>query len=170
MEVVAEVVAEVDVELEGVRRRRPLPMLPPPPLPPPPVRRWNLETMVETRRRMDMDMEDWFELDEIVEGECFRLGDVSLAVTTSRDCAAAAASGNVRKNEGGTGIELFYFLLVLSCGGCKYWVKRKKKRKERKEGWTCQRTREGEGFKKRMDGLEKREVRDFFGPIRTIQD
>jgi len=113
MDVLAEV--EVEVEVEGVRRRRPRPRLPPPP--PPPVRRWNLETRVETRRRMDIDMEDWCELDETVEGECFRLCGVDdggrgagLSLMAS---SVWAARGKERMKEGGTGI--FFFESPFRC-------------------------------------------------------
>ncbi len=90
------VVAEVEVEVEGVRmRERPLRFR----LPVPPVRKWNLETIVETRLRMDMDMEDW-ELDEIVEGECLRPG-FGESLRASRVGRGAAKGNAVRIKEGG---------------------------------------------------------------------
>jgi hypothetical protein len=93
--VVAEV--EVEVEVEEVRMRgRPLRFRLPPP-----VRKWNLETMVETRLRMDMDTEDW-ELDEIVEGECLRRGlGESESLRASRVGRGAARGNAVRIKEGG---------------------------------------------------------------------
>lgn len=69
--VVAEMEVEVEVEVERMRGRPLRLRLPPPPPPLPPVREWNLETIVETRLRMERDKEDW-ELEEIVEGECLR--------------------------------------------------------------------------------------------------
>ena len=99
---VAEVVVmEVEVEVEGVRMRgRPLRLR----LPPPPVRKWNLETMVETRLRMDMDREDW-ELDEMVEGECLRVGlGESLLVRASRVGRGATRGKAVRIKEGGIAV------------------------------------------------------------------
>ena len=92
------VVTEVEVEVDGVRIRvlvRPRIRLR---LPPPPVRKWNLETIVETRRRRDMDMDDW-ELDEIVEGECLRLG-LGESLRTSRVGRGATRGKAVRINEG----------------------------------------------------------------------
>ena len=89
------VVAEVEVEVEGVRMRgRPLKLRLPPP-----VRKWNLETIVETRLRMDMDMDDW-ELDEAVEGECLRRG-LGESLRTSRVGRGAARGKAVRIKEGG---------------------------------------------------------------------
>jgi len=41
------------------------------------LRKWNLEAREDTRRRMETDMEDW-EVEEIVDGECLRLGAGSL--------------------------------------------------------------------------------------------
>lgn len=89
------VVAEVEVEVEVVRMRgRPLRL-------PPPVRKWNLETMVETRLRMDMDMEDC-ELDEIVEGECLRRGlGEPASLRASRVGRGATRGKAVRIKEGG---------------------------------------------------------------------
>lgn len=95
---VAEVVVaetEVEVEVEEMRMRgRPLRFRLPP------VRKWNLETIVETRLRMDMDMDDW-ELDEMVEGECLRLGlGESLSLRASRVGRGAARGKAVRIKEG----------------------------------------------------------------------
>jgi hypothetical protein len=47
-----------------------------------PLRKWNLEAKVETRwrTRREREMEDW-EVEEIVDGECLRLG-VSLLATS----------------------------------------------------------------------------------------
>jgi hypothetical protein len=88
--VVAEM--EVEVDVEGVRMRgRPLRLL----LPLPPVRNWNLEAIVETRLRKDMDMEEDWELDEMVEGECLREG-VSLRASW---VGRGAEKGNVRIKE-----------------------------------------------------------------------
>jgi hypothetical protein len=96
---VAEVVVaetEVEVEVEVVRMRgRPLLKF----RFPPPVRKWNLETIVETRLRMDMDMDDW-ELDEVVEGECLRRG-LGESLRTSRVGRGAARGKAVRIKEGG---------------------------------------------------------------------
>jgi hypothetical protein len=112
---VAEVVVaemEVEVEVEVVRiRGRPLRFRLPPP-----VRKWNLETIVETRLRMDIDMEDW-ELDEIVEGECWRRGlGVGVSLRASRVGRGAARGKAVRIKEGGM-------------------VTAEKKERERKRGW-----------------------------------
>jgi hypothetical protein len=94
--VAAEMEADEEV-VESVRMRgRPLRLRPPPP---PPVRRWNLETIVETRLRMDMDMDDW-ELDEIVEGECLRRG-LGVSLRASRVGRGAARGNAARINEGG---------------------------------------------------------------------
>lgn len=91
--VVAEI--EVVVEVEEVRMRgRPLRLRLPPP-----VRKWNLETIVETRLRMDTDMDDW-ELDEIVEGECLRRG-LGESLRASRVGRGAARGKAVRIKEGG---------------------------------------------------------------------
>jgi hypothetical protein len=89
------VVAEMEVEVEVVRRMRGRPLkfrLPPP------ARKWNLETIVETRLRMDMDMEDW-ELEEIVEGECWRRG-LGVSLRASRVGRGATRGNAVRINEG----------------------------------------------------------------------
>lgn len=95
---VAEVVVgemEVEVEVEVVRvRGRPLRFRLPPP-----VRDWNLETIVETRLRMEIDMDDW-ELDEAVEGECLRRG-LGESSRTSRVGRGAARGKAVRIKEGG---------------------------------------------------------------------
>jgi hypothetical protein len=90
---VAEVVV-AEMEVEVVRMRgRPLRFRLPP------VRKWNLETTVETRRRMDMDMDDW-ELDEAVEGECLRLGLVE-SLRSSRVGRGDTRGKAVRIKEGG---------------------------------------------------------------------
>ena len=90
---VAEV--EVEVEVEGVRMRgRPLLRL----RLPPPVRKLNLVTIVETRLRRDRDKEDW-ELDEIVEGECLRLG-LGESLRASRVGRGAARGKAARIKEG----------------------------------------------------------------------
>ncbi|SRR5216684_4402502 len=87
--VVAE--TEVEVDVEGVRmRERPLRL---PPLPP--ERNWNLETIVETRLRKDRDMEEDWELDEMVEGECLREG---VSLRASR-VGRGAERGKVRIKE-----------------------------------------------------------------------
>lgn len=89
------VVAEMEVEVEVVRRMRGRPLkfrLPPP------VCKCNLDTIVETRLRMDMDMEDW-ELDEIVEGECWRRG-LGVSLRASRVGRGAARGNAVRIKEG----------------------------------------------------------------------
>ncbi len=87
--VVAE--TEVEVDVEGVRmRERPLRL---PPLPP--ERNWNLETIVETRLRKDRDMEEDWELDEMVEGECLREGASLRASRVGR----GAERGKVRIKE-----------------------------------------------------------------------
>lgn len=88
------VVMEVEVEEDGVRmRERPLrDRLPPP------VRKWNLEAIVETRLRMEMDIEDW-ELDEIVDGECLRRGPEE-SLRASRVGRGAARGKAVRIKEG----------------------------------------------------------------------
>jgi hypothetical protein len=41
------------------------------------LRKWNLEASEATRRRMETAMEDW-EVEEIVDGECLRLGGGSV--------------------------------------------------------------------------------------------
>ena len=45
-----------------------------------PLPKWNLEVNVVTLRRRDTDMED-FEVEEIIDGECLRLG---VSLTSSR--------------------------------------------------------------------------------------
>jgi hypothetical protein len=89
------VVTEVEVEVDGWRvRGRPRSFRLPPP-----VRKWNLDTIVDTRLRMDMDMEDC-ELDEIVEGECLRRG-VEESLRASRVGRGATRGKAVRIKEGG---------------------------------------------------------------------
>ncbi len=95
---------EVEVEVDGVRMRGRPRRLPPPP-PTPAVRRWNLETIVETRLRMEREREDW-ELEESVEGECLRRGvpvsvSVSVSLRASRVGRGAARGKAVRMKEGG---------------------------------------------------------------------
>ena len=85
----------VEVEVEGVRVRGRALRLPPPS----PVRKWNLETSVETRLRMDMDMEDW-ELVEVVEGECLRRGGLGVSLRALRVGRGAARGKAVRMKEG----------------------------------------------------------------------
>ncbi len=46
-----------------------------------PLRKWNLEAKVDTRLRMETDMEDWV-VEEIVEVECLRLGVLSWMTST----------------------------------------------------------------------------------------
>ena len=109
--VVAE--TEVEVEVEVVRRRgRPLRFRLPPP-----VRKWNLETIVETRLRMDMDMDDW-ELDEAVEGECLRRGGESLRA--SRVGRGETRGKAVRIKAGG--------IIALVDG---HWFEKREREKER---------------------------------------
>lgn len=59
------------------------------------LRKWNLEVMAVTLRRMDTDMEDFLEVEEIVECECLRRG---MSLTSSR----FRTRGNLCMKEGMT--------------------------------------------------------------------
>jgi hypothetical protein len=64
------------------------------------LRKWNLEAREDTRWRMERDTEDW-EVEEIVDGECLRLGAGSL--TTFGE------SADLRMKEG-MGMTVLYVL------------------------------------------------------------